>query len=215
MSKTSSDKGPNFKNCTQIATIIVGEEKKEWMIPTDLLCFHSGYFRSALRGGFAEAMTGRVELLNEKPSTFELIIEWLYSHKIKERDPIASFEELMPCFRVLLEAYILAEYLQMPELQNILMKFLNDRVAKHKYVSESDFAWAFAQVGPENPLGWWTIMSCSQVMEISDLFVDDLVEAGATVLLGEILQTIAGIEPLMTRFKLDDTFLVEKFNSED
>ncbi|OBT96948.1 hypothetical protein VE01_05456 [Pseudogymnoascus verrucosus] len=40
MTKASSNEAPTFENCTQIATIIVGVEKKKWRIPTDLLCFH-------------------------------------------------------------------------------------------------------------------------------------------------------------------------------
>jgi hypothetical protein len=102
-----------FRNCTQIATIIVGEEKKEWRIPTDLLCFHSGYFRSALKGGFAEAEAQRVELLDEKPESFKLVVEWLYTHEIKVsgRSTNTNFYCEQPEFDTLLDTWMLANYL--------------------------------------------------------------------------------------------------------
>ncbi|OBT49311.1 hypothetical protein VE00_00406 [Pseudogymnoascus sp. WSF 3629] len=191
MTKVSSDKMPNFENSTQIATIIVGDEKKEWNISTDLLRVHSGYFRSALKGGFIEAQIRRVELLNEEPPTFELVVEWLFTHGIKERHPRpfveTKFDFLQPEFRKLFEAYILAEYLQMPALQNYLIKFMNDRVAKYEYVSESDFAWAFEQVGGQTPLGRWIVNCCAQVMAFERLVIGPLVdlEAAAAVEEGE------------------------------
>jgi hypothetical protein len=34
--------------------IIVGEEEKTFMVYTNLVCFHSEYFRSAFEGSFRE-----------------------------------------------------------------------------------------------------------------------------------------------------------------
>lgn len=84
-----------------------------------------GILRSALKGGFAEANSKRVEL-DKKPSTFKLVVEWLYTHKIKEIRPRANFHNLLPNFRALFEAYLLAEYLQMPALR----RGLEQRIGK-------------------------------------------------------------------------------------
>lgn len=45
-----------------------------------------------------------------------------------------------PGFRTVFKAYLLSDYLGMPELQNYIIKFMNDRVAEHKYVLDDDFA---------------------------------------------------------------------------
>lgn len=111
---------------------------QEWNIPMDLLCFHSKYFRSALQGGFAEAKAKRVELLNEKPEAFELVVEWLYTHEIKapvrNAENSLSIDDEEPRFGRLLDTWMLADYLDLPKLQNFIMKMMNERVKHHQDV---------------------------------------------------------------------------------
>ncbi|KFY63698.1 hypothetical protein V496_03765 [Pseudogymnoascus sp. VKM F-4515 (FW-2607)] len=139
MAKVSSSEVPTFENCTQIATIILGEEKKEWKIPTDLLCFHSDYFRSALKGGFAETKAKRVELLDQKPAAFELVVEWLYTHVVGARLPYESYDEQDTRLGKLLDTWLLAEYLQMPRLRNIIIRSMSDQVTEKDYVPVTEF----------------------------------------------------------------------------
>lgn len=109
---------------------------REWNIPMDLLCFHSNYFKSALQGEFAEAQTKRVELLDEKPEAFALVVEWLYTHgiKVSGRGVGKGVYREEPNFGTLLEAWTLADYLHLPKLQNIIMKIMDERVTIHKEV---------------------------------------------------------------------------------
>lgn len=196
--------------------MVVGkEEQQQWIIPLDLLCVHSGYFRSALKGGFAEANSKRVELLDEKPSTFKFVVGWLYTHKIKELAPRSNFDDLLPSFCILLEAYILAEYLQMPVLQNNIMRFMDDRVSKHHLISERDFAWAFEQADADTPLRKWVVTCCTKVNALSRLSIDELVEFEAFELLGEILKNVEVKERERIHFGFRNEYLVQESDLED
>ncbi|OBT56614.1 hypothetical protein VE04_03128 [Pseudogymnoascus sp. 24MN13] len=110
MKKSKVGYGPRLANRTQIASIFVGEQMEEWRIPTDLLCYHSAYFRGALRGEFAEAKEQKVELRDADPAAFRTIVECLYTHDISE-DPEETPEERDACFGHLLDVWVLADYL--------------------------------------------------------------------------------------------------------
>ena len=111
----------------------------------DLLCFHSGYFRCALEGGFAEGKSKIVGLLDAKPEAFELIVEWLYTHEIKTsgRHNLSDIYTEKPNIATVLEAWMLADYLQMRELQNTIMKLMDERVTYYKEVPVGEFNRAY------------------------------------------------------------------------
>lgn len=70
----------------ETATIEVGTglNKKTFHVHRDLLSFYSGYFKAALRGGFAEATSGVVQLETEEPVVFEGFVKWFTHTKLAQ-----------------------------------------------------------------------------------------------------------------------------------
>lgn len=179
-----------FRNCNQIAIVIVGEEKKEWRIPTDLLCFHSGYFRSALKGGFAEAKTKIVKLLEEETATFELVVEWLYTHGVGARLPYKDWEEHCAKIGKLLNTWVLAEHLQMPKLQNVIIRSMSDQMATMENIPYKEFNRVCEIVGSDSPLWTWMGEWAVWVLRDYDYFYEECIEASAVQLLVNVCQTL-------------------------
>ncbi|OBT71523.1 hypothetical protein VF21_09686 [Pseudogymnoascus sp. 05NY08] len=190
MTKSSSKEAPAFENCTEIATIIVGVERKKWTIPTDLLCFHSGYFRSALKGGFAEAKTKTVELLEEQPAAFELVVEWLYTHAIGARLPNEDEEEQSAKIGRLLDTWVLSEYLQMPKLQNIIIRLMSDQLTRLEAIPIEEFDRVCGVVSSNSPLYTWMGKYAIWVLSDDDCFYDDCIEKSAVHLLVNVCQKL-------------------------
>ncbi|KFY18008.1 hypothetical protein V492_00212 [Pseudogymnoascus sp. VKM F-4246] len=150
---------PSLSNHTQIAPIFVGEEKKEWKIPVDLLCFHSSYFRSALKVEFAGGKPNAVDLPAEKPEAFGLVVESLYTHQIKVADRIkgANISHERPSFGTLLDTWILADYLDLPRLQNLLLKIMDERATYHMEVPINEVSKAYMCTEEDLGLGRWIV----------------------------------------------------------
>ncbi|KAJ4334039.1 hypothetical protein N0V95_009273 [Ascochyta clinopodiicola] len=62
------------------ATVLVGPDKKPFVIHQDLLTYHSQFFKAALTGNFKEAGDKTVTLEEDDPLIFEFFVHWLY-HK--------------------------------------------------------------------------------------------------------------------------------------
>jgi hypothetical protein len=185
----------------------VGDQEKEWRIPTDLLCYHSGYFRSALKGEFAESQIRRVELRDEKPEAFALVVEWLYTHKIELNDAQRwnmYMEE--PSFNTLLKTWVLADYLQLPKLQNIIMKVMDDRVTFHKEVPIADVSRAYQ--GFDTKLNKWILDICVWVILHKNETVDYFTEISDLELLKDIMRKLLGEMSAKKKFVLDSNYLV-------
>ncbi|THX99244.1 hypothetical protein D6D03_07347 [Aureobasidium pullulans] len=65
-----------------VVTLVVGDNKKIYVLHKDLLCFYSDYFRAAFNGSFVEAIKRRVELPEVEEKTFEYFQLWLYTRKL-------------------------------------------------------------------------------------------------------------------------------------
>lgn len=65
-----------------MATILVGPDKKKFVVHQALLCSKSPYFTKALTGPFEEGQTGIVKLEDVTPALFRIIVIWLYTGKI-------------------------------------------------------------------------------------------------------------------------------------
>ncbi|KAF3007879.1 hypothetical protein E8E13_010949 [Curvularia kusanoi] len=68
------------------ATVLVGEERKRFIVHKDLLTYHSEFFRSALSGNFKEAAEQTVPLPEDDPDTFEFFVHWLYHKDLPMKD---------------------------------------------------------------------------------------------------------------------------------
>ncbi|KFZ04445.1 hypothetical protein V502_10145 [Pseudogymnoascus sp. VKM F-4520 (FW-2644)] len=175
MSEVGSNKVDVGKSA-QIISVLVGKEKQQWSIPMDLLCFHSGYFRSTLKGGFAEGKSKTVELLNAKPEAFELIVEWLYTHEIKTsgRDNPSDIYTEKPNIATLLEAWMLADYLQLRKLQNTIMKLMDERMTHYGEVPVEEFNRAYQDYTDPHLRAWildayvWAIPDDNELVDYFD-----------------------------------------------
>ena len=63
--------------------VYVGPGDRCWMLPTNLLCHLSSFFKAALKTGFKEADKKRVVLKDDEPEVFRLFVVWLYSGSVQ------------------------------------------------------------------------------------------------------------------------------------
>lgn len=184
---------------------------QEWKIPMDLLCVYSSYFKSALQGEFTEAKTMRVELVDENPETFALVVEWLYTHKIEVsgRGVGKSIYCEEPNFGTLLDTWMLADYLQLPKLQNIIMRLMDERVTYYKELPVGDANRAYQRcVGSK--LSTWILNTYVWVIPQRKELVDYFTEISDFELLKEILKELVPDVPKRTKFLLNDKYLVRE-----
>ncbi|KZM20094.1 uncharacterized protein EKO05_0007522 [Ascochyta rabiei] len=81
MTITSKGKAdPGSAQAARFATVLVGSDKKSFVVHQDLLTYHSRFFKAALTGNFKEAGDKTVTLKEEDPLIFEFFVHWLY-HK--------------------------------------------------------------------------------------------------------------------------------------
>jgi hypothetical protein len=67
-------------------TIEVGEDKAKFHIHKTFLCDASTFFKAALKPGFKESGSQKVELPEDTTETFELFVSWLYTQEYKGMD---------------------------------------------------------------------------------------------------------------------------------
>ncbi|KAL1642391.1 hypothetical protein SLS58_005465 [Diplodia intermedia] len=122
----------------RMATIKVGKQPVTFNIHEGLLCHYSAFFRAALRGGFKEATSLEVSLQEDDPEIADQAFHWLYSGHITNNWGI--FTDMMydiydinnefydgEIFN-LVHLWILGDKVQMPALQNAVMRVLVERV---------------------------------------------------------------------------------------
>jgi BTB/POZ domain len=65
-------------------TIYVGSEatKKKYILPKTYLCEQSAYFKAAFEGRFQEGEEQALQLDEDSPEHFELVIQWLYTKRV-------------------------------------------------------------------------------------------------------------------------------------
>jgi hypothetical protein len=176
---------------------------EEWRIPTDLLCYHSAYFRGALRGEFAEAKEQKVELRDADPAAFRTIVECLYTHDISE-DPEETPEERDACFGHLLDVWVLADYLQMPSLQGTAMQRMDYQISQDKRVPIKEFQRIFGNYEKSSPVRRWMVQSCVWALPFQDDLIQTCVDISATEILGDICLMLSKVAPAAnTPFPLD------------
>ena len=96
-------------------TVIVkiGPEGKEYILHTELLKHHSGYFRGALSGAFKETDDGVIPITDVDTDAFDTFVDWIYRGTVNTEPQSPS--------NILSRSYILADRLIMPGLKSALM----------------------------------------------------------------------------------------------
>lgn len=105
-------------------TVGKGSTAKIFKVHKGVLCFYSGYFNSALNGGFKEARKGAVELETEDVDVFERFVLWLYTRKLDD-------DEYPRTFRPACELWAFADRRQVPMLMNACIDTIKSIFVKH------------------------------------------------------------------------------------
>lgn len=92
------------------ATIVVGPagESTRYSIPQALLCHYSKFFDRAFNGYFKESIEKYIELPEETPEEFELLLQWIYTKEIPKKPTLEGIE-------VIITFYIIANRLDVAD----------------------------------------------------------------------------------------------------
>lgn len=101
----------SLQNCSTITTLLVGPNQVKLTCHKALLGHFSHYFNGALYGGFREAVTQEIQLLDDKPEAIGAFITWVYSGQVES---FLGAEEL----------WVLGDKLQSPAFANEAMHLI-------------------------------------------------------------------------------------------
>lgn len=93
--------------------MLVGPGQESYTVHKDLICAKSPVFEAACNGNFIEGIQGIVRLPEDKPETFVLLLEWLYTERVAESDNAKVVD-----WHGIASLYVLAEKLQIHEIKN-------------------------------------------------------------------------------------------------
>jgi len=97
--------------------IYVGKTKRHWSLHRNLLCHHSTWFQKRLDDENRKN-GGKVELFDDDPRAFELLVKWLYQGKIDDVSDMPmnkKWDYADACQQL----YILCEKIVLPQLKNL------------------------------------------------------------------------------------------------
>lgn len=98
--------------------IYVGASKRHWSLHRNILSHHSSFFEREVVDTDTKFQGCTIELLDEDPTAFELLVKWLYQGKIDDVSSLAmdkKWEHAFACQKL----YTLCDRLQMTELKNL------------------------------------------------------------------------------------------------
>jgi BTB/POZ domain len=98
--------------------IYVGASKRHWSLHRNILCHHSSYFERECIDADTATRGSTIELLDEDPTAFELLVKWLYQGKIDDVSTLPvekKWDHADACQKL----YILCGRLEMAELKNL------------------------------------------------------------------------------------------------
>jgi hypothetical protein len=100
--------------------VCVGPNQRQWSLHQNLLCHHSPFFDEGftVNGEHKNVRDGKLELLEEDPSAFELLVKWLYQGKIEDvswKPKDVKWDYAFTCQKL----YLLSNTFGLPELKNL------------------------------------------------------------------------------------------------
>ena len=113
------------------------------------ICFYSSFFQTACNGRWTEAESGHVDLPDDNPAVFEILVYWLYTQKIDD----AICYIYSASITMLVRLYVLADKLGIPQLKNMSIDaFVETGETRRKFPSESVVAEVWKTTMPGSPL---------------------------------------------------------------
>lgn len=163
---------------------------REWKIPFDVLSAHSNYFRDIPKRKSGEATVERVELQDEKPAAFELIVEWINDQTLGANFLYEYEEDQRIRIGRLLDMYLLAEFLQMPKLQNAIIRDMSDQLTETEYAPVKKFERVCDSMMRIGPLYNWMGESGVWISVRDESFYDECACESAVQLLINVCNTM-------------------------
>ncbi|KAI4652405.1 hypothetical protein J4E93_002607 [Alternaria ventricosa] len=111
---------PSIAVTSPTVIVKVGAEGKEYILHTELLKHHSGYFRGALAGAFREAEEGVIPITDIDTDAFDAFVDWIYRSTLNTSLRLGS-PKADKGSSVSSRTYILADRLLVPGLKSALM----------------------------------------------------------------------------------------------
>lgn len=96
--------------------IYVGESKRHWSLHRNLLCHHSTFFKDQVAEE-GKKRSGKLELLDDDPRAFELLVKWLYQGRIDDVSEMPidkKWDYADTCQKL----YVLCDKINIPQLKN-------------------------------------------------------------------------------------------------
>lgn len=154
-----------------MATVEVGieEQKCTFYAYKGVLSFYSGYFRTALKGSWAEAEAGHFVFEDEDVDVFERFILWLNSSSI-----IGKTLELD--FDILVRVWLFADRRDIPLLLNDMIDDLKRTVIKQTTVPVTSLHLVYENTSPGSLLRRMLIDALSSLCNPLNFNVDACVD---------------------------------------
>lgn len=120
--------------------IYVGPERKHWTLHRNLLCHHSSYFETEFEGH--EVPKGmkqdgnKLELPNDDPIGFELLVKWLYQGHLEDclgETDEQKYEHAVACYKL----HLLCDKLDMIMLKNLAMDLYRQALHEAQLVPDA------------------------------------------------------------------------------
>lgn len=115
-----------------IAKVFVGEEKKMYQLPLDHISAIP-FFNKALNGSFKEGLSKSIELPEDEPAVFELLVRWLYRGLPADELNKKEAGNIVLCTKL----FLLADRLCLPELTLGLTKDICNLARAHFILNSS------------------------------------------------------------------------------
>ena len=97
--------------------ILVGNQRKKYVLHKDMLCHSSAYFAAALNSNFEEAVKQTVVLPEADPTTFSMFSHWVYSRDFARLQKYLSIRAYGCCI-----LWVFADAHGVPQLQNQIIE---------------------------------------------------------------------------------------------
>lgn len=99
-----------------LVDIYVGEARRHWSLHRNLLCHHSAFFQDHL-GDETKRKGCKLELLEDDPGAFELLVKWLYQGRIDDVSDM-SVDKKWDYADACQKLYVLCDKINLPQLKN-------------------------------------------------------------------------------------------------
>ncbi|TVY88126.1 hypothetical protein LAWI1_G006725 [Lachnellula willkommii] len=147
-------KGTNFKDPSKLVTLVVGPEKKEFVVHKEFACQYSPVFQAAFNGEFIEGQTQNYVLEDVTEPVARLLVNWLYTQQLdiwryKSGHAEKAAEDLS-IYKLLL-----------PGLQNLIVHTIQEINRATKYTSIGCINYVYENTCEESPLRKLFVHQCA------------------------------------------------------